>query len=219
MQTKTTAENLIYTGRFPFQSFGSQTNQNFPKPNPQRALQPTTGPNDTTVFNFVISLRTLTKYTGSDEDNYYLITLPSVIDRPKTIQVSGNTISHNETGVNYKTLLIQTPIVKQSGFTLDTITNTTTTSTDSIMGILRVPHASNIDTMFSIATTQVITRVPIKEQGYSQLIGIPIRFLNTRGQALSIVKDSTDGDISADGELMIQIVCESYNPAKTNART
>ena len=219
MQTKTTAENLIYTGRFPFQSFGSQTNQHFPKPHPDRALQPITGPNDTTVFHFAISLITLTKYTGSDEDNYYLITLPSVIDRPKTIQISGNTISHNETGVNYKTIMIQTPIVKQSGFTVETTANTTTTSTDGIMGILRVPHYSNIDNMFSIATTQVITRVPIKEQGYSQLIGIPIRFINNRGQALSVIKDSTDGDISADGELMFQIVCESYNPTKTNART
>jgi hypothetical protein len=116
-----------------------------------------------TTFHFIISLRSLTDYTGSDAENSYLITLPSVIDRPKKIQVVGNTIGHQESGVGIKTILLQTPIVKQSGYTLDTISNTTTTSTDGVMGIIRAPHISNASNIFTIATTQVIMQVPVKD--------------------------------------------------------
>ena len=219
MQSKTSAQNLIYNGRYPFTQFGIQTDRNFPKPDPNRTPQVTTGPNDITQYNFVISLRTLTPYTGSDAENFYLITLPSVIDRPKSITITGNTIGHLESGVGIKTILLKSPIVKQSGYTLDTIGNSTTTSSDSVIGVIRAPHSSNVNTISTIATTQVRMKVPIKDQGYSQLIGIPIQFIDSRGRPLSIIKDSNDCDVSADGEIMMQIECESYNPAKNTTRT
>ena len=219
MQSNTSANNLIFNGRYPFSQFGSQTDRNYPKPDPNRTPQLTTGPNDITTFHFIISLRSLTEYTGSDAENSYLITLPSVIDRPKKIQVMGNTVGHQESGVGIKTILLQTPVVKQSGYTLDSISNSTTTSTDGVMGIIRAPHISNASNIFTIATTQVIMQVPVKDQGYSRLVGIPIRFLDNRGRALSVVKDDPTSDLSADGEIMLQIQCETYNPTKNTART
>lgn len=220
MQSNASAKQLIFNGRYPYSNFGAQTDRNYPKPDPNRIPQPTTGPNDLTTYNFVVSLRTLTKYTGSDAENFYLITLPSVIDRPKEIQIMGHTIGHNDSSTNIKTVLLSTPIVKQSGYTLDsTAENATVTSSDSVMGIIRVPALSNVDSIFTIATTQIIMKVPIKDQGYSQLVGIPVQFIDSRGRALSVIKQNNDGDLSADGELMIQIVCQSYNPTKQTMRT
>ena len=106
MQTNTSAQNLIYTGHYPFSNFGSQTDRRLPKPNPNRELKPINGPNDTTSYHCMISLRTLTRYTGSEDDNYYLITLPVVIDRPKTIQITGTTIGHINHGTGAQTVMI-----------------------------------------------------------------------------------------------------------------
>jgi hypothetical protein len=154
-------------------------------------------------FVYAISLRSLTNYTGTTEDNYYLITLPSVIDRPKTIQILGSTIAHLDSSNNGgKTVYVQTPIVKQSGFRFVNSNDTVVSNSDELMGVVRVPNVASSSVVFTIATTQVIMRALIKDQGYSQLIGIPIRFLNNRGESLALGED-----LDLDGELIIQIEC------------
>ena len=109
--------------------------------------------------------------------------------------------------------------MKQSGFTLESNENATITASDGIMGIVRIPPATSNE-IYSIQTTNVDFKASIKEQGYAQLIGIPVRFLNARGESLLVSKDNPSvGDVSADGELMFTIECDTYNPAKNNART
>ena len=212
MQTRTNSQNLIYTGHFPFQKFGSQTDRNFKKPvNDQQKY--ISGPNDITQFNFIISLRTLVPYTGNDAINSYLIRLPTIIDRPTHIQITGNTIGHldnSTTGLGIKTILLESPLVKQSGYSLKTNENITVNQGDGIIGVIRIPHIDSVQQISTIVTSQVMFKVPIKDQGYATITGIPIRFLDSRGKALSI--DENNGDLSPDGELMIQINSKTYNP-------
>lgn len=210
MQTKTTAENLIYTGRYPFHKFGTQTDRHFVKPDPNDPHYPISGPNDATKYVVAVSLRTLTNFTGTQQDNFYLITLPSVIDRPRSIQIVGTTIAHLDTSnIAIKTVYVQSPIVKQSGYHFITTSNISTTNTDELVGVIRVPHISVIGTVFTIATNQVIMKSPIKDQGYGRIIGIPVRFLDNRGESLTL---GTDLDL--DGELILQLECDTYNPTK-----
>lgn len=210
MQTNTTAKNIIFTGQYPYSNFGPQTDRHFPRPDPNSVANPITGPNDIIRHTYVISMRTLTDYTGSQADNYYLMTLPCVIDRPKTIQILGSTIYHVDPAfTGNKTVYVQTPIVKDSGFRFVNTSNVTVSNSEELMGVIKVPSEATSGAIFSIATTQVIMRPSIKDQGYSQIVGIPIRFLNNRGESLGL-----ETDLSLDGELIIQIECETYNPNK-----
>lgn len=83
------------------------------KPDPNDPPYPISGPNDATKYVVAVSLRTLTNFTGTQQDNFYLITLPSVIDRPRSIQIVGTTIAHLDTSnIAIKTVYVQSPIVK-----------------------------------------------------------------------------------------------------------
>lgn len=218
MQTRTTAQNLIYTGHHPFNAPGPQTDRHFPRPDPNRRPIYNTGPNDIIQHSFVISLRTLTQYTGTATDtNAYSMRLPTIIDRPTHIQITGNTIGHLDnttTGLGVKTILIESPIVKQSGYHLETTANTSITMSDGVMGLIRVPNANNTSQIFTIADTHIDMKVPIKEQGFASLVEIPVRFLDNRGTPLSI---GSGGDLSPDGELIFKIDCLAYNPQREHA--
>jgi len=124
---------------------------------------------------FSISMRSLTRYIGSQEDNFYLMTLPTIIDRPTSIQILGTTMSHlDESVTGFKTVYVSTPIVKQSGYHFVTSNDESVAKADAIMGILRIPNVTNVGTVFTIATNQVIFRAQLKEQGYARLVGIPV---------------------------------------------
>jgi hypothetical protein len=133
-----------------------------------------------------------------------------VIDRPRFIQILGTTVAHvDSTNTAIKTVYVQTPIVKQSGFHFITTSNVSTTNSDELMGVIRVPHVSVVGSVFTIATNHVIMKSPIKDQGYGRLIGIPVRFLNHRGESLAL-----ETDLDLDGELILQLECDTYNPSK-----
>ena len=205
MQSLATS-NMIYSGRHPFTNMGSQTDRKMNKPTQQRA--PMDSPNDTQVYHFLISLKTLQKYTGDNDDNYYLITLPTIVDRPKQITILSSSVSHLDTSNTnkVKTVLLRSPLIERSGF------RSSVSISDELMAVLRVPHETRMETIVDITTTISKMTVSVKEQGFSRIIGIPILFTDaSTGQSLSV---KTDGDINPDSEILIQIETNSYNPSK-----
>jgi hypothetical protein len=63
----------------------------------------------------------------------------------------------------FKTIYVSTPIVKQSGYHFVNSNDESVTKADAIMGILRIPDVASVDSVFTIATTQVIFRAEIKD--------------------------------------------------------